>query len=235
MFHGDDADLDSIVRRALATARDLGHPHVGSEHLLLALTLSGSRVANVLALHGGTGAAVKEAVCAAAPSGAGATADRSLLAVLGVDLTGLLNFPGGTSLDHLAGREPVFPLGLGKARKQCARMRPPLGLDAQAVYEASLRLALARRERRHQSEHLALTLVALDPGVHWVLNHIGVDSETLRTDLAAEFPPPDRNPLVRVERKLGHRFRYRDIVRRYQRVTGRRPADSSALAGFIAG
>ena len=71
MFHGDDADLDSIVRRALATARDLGHPRVGSEHLLLALTLSGSRVANVLALHGGTGAAVKEAVCAAAPSGAG--------------------------------------------------------------------------------------------------------------------------------------------------------------------
>jgi hypothetical protein len=68
-----------------------------------------------------------------------------------------------------------------------------------------------------------------------VLNEISVDSQTLRADLAIEFPSPEQNPLVRAERQLGHRFRYQDIVRRYQRVTGRRPADSSALAGFIAG
>ena len=48
-------------------------------------------------------------------------------------------------------------------------MSPPLGLDAQAVYEASLRLALARREREHRPEHLALALVTLDPGAAWVL------------------------------------------------------------------
>jgi len=235
MFRGDDAELDNLMWRALASARDLGHPRVGSEHLLLALTLSGSRVADVLAWHGGTGAAIKEAVCAAAPSGAGVTADSVLLAVLGIDLDRLLNIPGGASLDHPAVREPVFPLGLRKARRQCDGIRPPLGVDAQAVYEASLRLALARREHRHRCEHLALTLVTLDPGVQWVLNEISVDSQTLRADLAIEFPSPEQNPLVRAERQLGHRFRYQDIVRRYQRVTGRRPADSSALAGFIAG
>ena len=77
----------------------------------------------------------------------------------------------------------VFPLGAARARRRCARLRPPIGLDAQAVYAASLRLALARWERHHRPEHLALTLVALDPGAHWVLHAAGVDTAVLLGDL----------------------------------------------------
>ncbi|MHB1592838.1 MAG: hypothetical protein ACYCO9_00170 [Streptosporangiaceae bacterium] len=68
---------------------------------------------------------------------------------------------------------------------------PPLGTDAQASYQASLRLALARHEHQHRSEHLALTLVSIDPGVDWLLTHIGIDARELLADLAAVFPRRD--------------------------------------------
>jgi hypothetical protein len=113
-------------------------------------------------------------------------------------------------------------------------MNPPLGADAQAVYEASLRLALARREHQHRPEHLALTLAALDPGVHRVLTDLGVERRALLADLAAAFPPPRRNPLLRAERRLAHRSRYRHLVARYQRSTGRTAIDNLAVAGLIA-
>ena len=54
-------------------------------------------------------------------------------------------------------------------------MRPPLGLDAQAIWAASLRLALARRERRHRPDHLALALVTLDPAAAWILRQLVLD------------------------------------------------------------
>lgn len=38
MFRGDTSDLRAVVGHAVAGARTLGHPRVGSEHLLLALT-----------------------------------------------------------------------------------------------------------------------------------------------------------------------------------------------------
>jgi len=231
------------MRLAVTTARALGHPRVGSEHLLLALAVPLTRgdaseaatVAVVLARHGATAAALRAATQAAAPSGAGASADRALVAVLGVDLDRLLQNPDAAMWDRSVNRKPVFPLGAGAARRRCARMSPPLGADAQASYEASLRLALARRERQHASEHLALTLVSLDPGVDWMLTAVGADRGAVLADLAGAFPPPARNPLLRAERRLGQRPRHRDIVRRYQRLTGRTAIDASTVAGLIAG
>jgi hypothetical protein len=78
------------------------------------------------------------------------------------------------ALERPAGRRPVFPLGGSAARSRGARLKPPLGSDVRAAYEASLRLALARRERQHRPEHLALALVALDPGIGWVLAAAGL-------------------------------------------------------------
>ena len=49
MFQGEHPELRRVLDRALALARDLGHPRVGSEHLLLALTTAGGAVAHVLA------------------------------------------------------------------------------------------------------------------------------------------------------------------------------------------
>jgi hypothetical protein len=137
-------------------------------------------------------------------------------------------------VDRPAAREPLFPLGAAEARRRCAALTPPLGLDAQAAYEASLRLALARRERDHRPEHLALVLVAVDPGAAWVLSAAGIDRRALLADLADAFPPPRRNPLLRAERRLGRRSRHHDVVRRYEHTTGRTAVSAAALAALIA-
>jgi Clp amino terminal domain, pathogenicity island component len=234
MFHGDDSELDRVLARAWTLARDLGHPRVGSEHFLLALT-EASSVATVLGARGATTAAIEEIVCRAAPAGAGAAADRDTLATIGIDIDRLLHATGPASLDSPPPREPVFPLGGNRARRRCARMRPPIGLDAQAVYAASLQLALARAEREHRSEHLLLALVTLDPGAGWVLRAANVPVQALLRDLAMTFPPPRRNLLLRAERRFGRRSRRQDLLRRYQHTTGRTAPAGSAIAALIAG
>lgn len=231
MFRGDSAELRDVLRRALGSARDLGQPRAGSEHLLLALALDG-RPADILAGHGATAGKVRDAVAAAGAGGAGAAADRELLAVLGPGLDGLVH---AAPLDRRAAPEPLFPLGAGRSRRNCARLNPPLGLDAQAVWAASLRLALARRDRQHRPEHLALALVTLDPGADWILRRTGASRPALAAGLAAAFPPPARHRLLRADRRLGRRARARDLVRRYQRTTGRTVTDGLAMTGLIGG
>jgi hypothetical protein len=232
MFGGSAAELQDVMRRALGSARDLGHQRVGSEHLLLALAIEAGPPGRVLGRHGATATRIRAAVAAAGPAGAGAAADRELLDTLGLGLDGLVRT---ASLDQPAGREPAFPLGASRSRRRCALMSPPLGLDAQAIWAASLRLALARRERRHRPDHLALALVTLDPAADWVLRRLGVDRRALAADLAAVFPPPERHRLLRAERRLGRRVRARDLVRRYQRLTGRTATDSPAITALIGG
>jgi hypothetical protein len=219
MFQGDHPAVGRAMSRACELARDFGHARVGSEHLLLALT------EGPLAGLGD----VEQAVRRAAPDGAGAAADRDALAVLGVDLGPL---PGALA-DRPPAKEFLFPLGAGEARRRCARAVPRIGLDVQAAYGASLRLALARRERRHRVEHLALALVALDPGAEWVMRAAGVDRGEWLARLASAFPPPRRNRLLRAERRVGCRSRCRDIVRRYRHTTGRAPVAPSALATLV--
>jgi hypothetical protein len=114
-------------------------------------------------------------------------------------------------------------------------MNPPLGLDAQAVYEASLRLALARQDREHRAEHLALALVAFDPGAQWVLSAAGVSTPALLADLAATFPPRKGNVLLRAERRIVWRSSHHEIVKRYQHTAGRVPTRNSAAAALILG
>jgi hypothetical protein len=219
MFGGDHPAVGQVFRRAAELAREFGHSRVGSEHLLLALTegpLSGL-------------AGIERAVHLAAPDGAGVAADREALTALGIDLGPL---PAQLA-DRPPVREPLLPLGVARVRRRCARAKPPIGLDVQAVYAASLRLALARRERQHRVEHLALTLVALDPGTDWVLRTAGADRRALLAHLASAFPPPRRNPLLRAERRAGCRARCRDIVRRYQHTTGRMAVTPSALSALV--
>jgi hypothetical protein len=237
MFEGDRLEVGRVVCRARALARELDHPRAGSEHLLLALTTGDSaedrRIAAVLAGRGATATVIRHAVRSAAPLGAGVAFDRELVASVGVDLDRLLS-SAGRSVDQPPAREPLLPLGAAKARRRWAQLDPPLGLDAQAVYEASLRLALGRRERSHGPEHLALALVTLDPGAAWVLGSAGVDAHALLADLASAFPPPRRNILLRAERRLGRRSRHFDIVRRYRRTTGRAAVAGPAIAPLIA-
>jgi Clp amino terminal domain, pathogenicity island component len=234
MFGGDHPSLRRALGQAVASARSLGHPRAGSEHLLLALSASGGQVAAVLGRHGANPAAVLDAVEKAAPLGAGAAADRAALAPLGVDVDRLLAGLSPAAIDRPAAREPRLPLGTAAARRRCAAISPPLGLDGQAAYEASLRLALARRDRQHRIEHLALALVALDPGVQWILSAAGARTSALFADLAATFPPPRRNIVLRTERRVARRSRYRHLVTRYQQTAGRIAASAPAVAALIA-
>ncbi|MER7128985.1 Clp protease N-terminal domain-containing protein [Streptosporangium saharense] len=233
MFRGDHPELGRTMVRAWMLARDLGHPRVGSEHLLLSLASDEGTVATVLTAHGATRIVLGEAVHHAAPTGAGAAADRESLAALGIDLDRLLGPSGARALDRPPSRESLFPLGTARARRHCALANPPIGLDTQAVYAASLRLALARREREHRPEHLALTLVALDPGAAWTLSAANVNRQALLTHLAAAFPPPRRNPLLRAERRIALRHRHDYLIRHYQQTTGRTATDPSALTTLI--
>ncbi|MEV6446846.1 Clp protease N-terminal domain-containing protein [Amycolatopsis sp. NPDC051716] len=219
MFRGDDPAVGRVFRRAGELAREYGHVRVGSEHLLLALTEG--------PLTGLVG--IERAVLRAAPDGAGVAADREVLTVLGIDLGPL---PAELA-DRPPVKEPLLPLGVARVRRLCARAKPPIGLDVQAAYAASLRLALARREREHRIEHVALTLFALDPGADWAVRTAGADRRELLAGLASDYPPPRRNRLLRVERRLGRQARCRDIVRGYQRTTGRAPVAPSALAALV--
>lgn len=233
MFRGDHPDLHRVMHQAVGVARELGHLRTGSEHLLLALSAAGGAVAAVLGRHGATEAVVRAAVRRAAPLGAGAAADREALAPLGIDMDRLFSRLGPTALDRPTAPEPLLPVGAARARRRCARTKPPLGLDAQAAYEASLRLALARRDRQHRPEHLALSLVGLDPGAAWVLGALGAEAPVLLADLADAFPPPRRNVLLRAERRIGRRLRHHDLVRRYQRTTGRAVTSADSLVTLI--
>jgi hypothetical protein len=71
------------------------------------------------------------------------------------------------------------------------------------------------------------------PGARWALHAAGVDIQALLGDLAAAFPPPRRNGLLRADRRLGQRARRHDLVRRYQHTTGRTVSAGSAIAALI--
>jgi hypothetical protein len=233
MFRGDHPDLRRVLHSANVIARELGHPRTGSEHVVLALSTAGGAVTATLDRHGATEAVLQQAVRHAAPLGAGAAADRESLAPLGIDVDQVFSRLAPATLDRPTHHEPLLPFGAATARRHCARMNPPIGLDLQATYEASLRLALARRDREHRPEHLALSLVALDPGAAWVLRTAGADPRALLTDLAITFPPPPRNLLLRAERRIGQRSRRQDLIRRYERTTGRTVTSADTVAVLI--
>lgn len=105
MFHGQSPELSRVVTDASRSAAELGCSRVGSEHLLLALSAIGGPLAELLGAAGATEEALRRAVEAAKPHGAGAAADRAVLAPLGVDLDLLV--AGGPVLDRPAGQEPL--------------------------------------------------------------------------------------------------------------------------------
>jgi hypothetical protein len=113
-----------------------------------------------------------------------------------------------------------------------AAIRPSVSIF-RGVYEASLRLALGRREREHRLDHIALALVALDPGVSWLLHRVDVDARAVLDDLTAAFPPPRYSRPAGIQRRFSRR-RMVAIGRRYERTTGRIPTAVDVLAEVMA-
>jgi hypothetical protein len=208
VFGGDAIDLQRTFARAMHEARSLRSDYTCSEHLLLALLTGCDPVADRLAAGGIDPDGVRDAV-RDVPA-------KQLPVARHSPVTGerrRLAWPGArrTSLD------------------------PPFSVGADAAYEASLRLALARRERSHRPEHLALVLIALDPDVDRVLSCMGADHVAAWDAVAAAYPPPRRNTLLRLERGYWRRSRGRDLVTRYERATGQIALRPTMLTQLIAG
>jgi hypothetical protein len=71
--------------------------------------------------------------------------------------------------------------------------------------------------------------------VSWLLRVSDVARSALLADLAATFPPPERGRLLAAGRRLGQRRRRNDLIRRYQRSTGRPVSIPGAVAALITG
>jgi len=193
MFHGTHPDVIRAYGEASRLARTLGHPRVGSEHLLCALAgapgptgdllraggLTPGRLAAVLdGLDGVSAAVVADVVQATALGWESA----------GVDLRGL---------SPSAPRHRILPLGWRRAQARAEAACPPIGGDAQAASEAALRLALAQWHRHLELHHLAEVLLAWDRGARLVAARAGVDPAG-RVAALREAAPPRR----RVRRHL---------------------------------
>ncbi|MCX4616472.1 MULTISPECIES: Clp protease N-terminal domain-containing protein [Streptomyces] len=90
MFEHFTPDARTVVVHAQEHARRLGHHHIGSEHLLLALALTDQPASSVLREHGLTPQRVEEEIVRQVGLGAGSllfgTLNRDALASIGIDL-----------------------------------------------------------------------------------------------------------------------------------------------------
>src|SRR5919198_3075013 len=164
MYQRMTGEVREVCGQAMVAARRLRHQRMGSEHLLLALVASGARAADPFRAQGLVPERVARVVDELAASPPGSEADRQALAAIGIDLDLVRSRVeaafGRGALDRPRPRRPLLNFGRRRAEWLCERSRPPVGRDAQAVLESSLRRALARHERHVGLEHLALALLA---------------------------------------------------------------------------
>lgn len=172
---GDDAR--ALVRTAQDRARVLGHPGLGSEHLLYAVARAPARLGDVAREHGltpdGVATATDRLISSSRPLFDGI--DTDALAVLGIDLAAVreaveANFGPSRPSPHWTRRRRLRVPGhlpvTGRARS-CLRA---------AVHEAGCHGAT-----RVGADHLGAVVVATDGGlVPPILAALGVSAPTLR-------------------------------------------------------
>jgi ATP-dependent Clp protease ATP-binding subunit ClpA len=161
----------AVVVRAQEESAALGHDHVGSEHLLLALaTAGGDTVAGVLGSLGAGADALRAAVERRDPDGL----DADALASIGIDLDEVRrsveeSFGPGALGGRRAGE------GGGRARHR------PFTPHAKRVLERSVREAVALRDRGLAPEHLLLGVAGeRDGGAAAALRACGTAPDALR-------------------------------------------------------
>ncbi len=163
---------------AQALARRLGHRHIGTEHLLLALLEGDGVAAQVLAGLGITPAAVEREVLAEVGRGPLGSRDAEALGAIGIDLDEVrrrieASFGPGALQWH---PDPHW---------RGDRPRPgghiPFSPRAKKVLELSLREALALKHKHIGTEHILLGLIREGEGLAaMVLTGAGLRLEDLR-------------------------------------------------------
>jgi ATP-dependent Clp protease ATP-binding subunit ClpA len=171
------------VMRAREERRQLRHPHIGTEHLLLGLLSEDAGIAyGVLHEAGVEAAAVRAELrrLVGTPPTVLGDKDAAALRTIGIDLDAVLarieeSF-GPDALDPPPPAQPERGL-LGRRRRPPGRLTPP----ARKVLELSLREALRLKHNYIGTEHILLGLIREGEGLAAkILTEAGVDLADLR-------------------------------------------------------
>ena len=170
----------NVVTGAQVTARELGHHHIGTEHLLLGLLQGDGIAARVLGSLGISSTAVEREVLAEVGRGPLGPGDAEALGTLGIDL-------------HEVQRRVEASFGPGalywRPGRGCRRGRRiplagghiPFTPRAKKVLELSLREALALKHNYIGTEHILLGVVREGEGLAMlVLTRLGAGPQLVR-------------------------------------------------------
>ncbi len=188
MFERFTKGARDAVIRAQTEARDLGHGHIGTEHLLLALLAdpAGPVAAATGLSHDRVAAEVARRVrVSPEPAPDRDEADRAALKAIGIDLDAVRraieeNFgPGALHLPP-----PESQRRRTSWWRRATGSHVPFTPRAKKVLELSLREAIRLRQNVIAPEHIMLGVLRDDGGLAArILADAGVDAATLRADL----------------------------------------------------
>jgi ATP-dependent Clp protease ATP-binding subunit ClpA len=178
MFERFTREARQTVVLAQQEARELGHDHIGTEHLLLGLVgQGGTAVGRVLGGHGLTRQSVVEAVAAIA---GGDELDADALTSLGIDLDAVRD-----KVEEAFGRGALDKRSPGRRQPKAAG-HIPFTPRAKKVLELSLREAIALKHNYIADGHIVLGLLREGEGLAMkVIHDRGIDTDAVRREITA--------------------------------------------------
>jgi hypothetical protein len=191
-------DVNAIAEQAYEHAIRLGHPYLGGEHLLLALTAAGLPAGAVLREHGVTPGRVEREIVQLAGGGLFGDLDRDALATVGVDVEAVRTATeasfGQQALTRAAwAAHPKPPWFHLRPRSFAGRdgVSLPLGPGAGQALVGARRRARARHATQPAGvEDLALGILAVSEGlVPPILSALGVSGTALSTAILDRYHP----------------------------------------------
>jgi ATP-dependent Clp protease ATP-binding subunit ClpA len=189
-------DADAIVEQAYEHAIRVGHPYLGGEHLLLALSAAGQPAGAVLREHGVTPERTEAEIVSLSGSGLFGDLDRDALATVGVDIDAVRATTGASfgqeALARAASavyRKPRWfdPRRGAFTGRDGAFL--PLGPGAGQALQRARREAQARPAAQPAGvEDLALGILAVSEGlVPRVLSGLGTSGPALSTAILDRY------------------------------------------------
>ena len=194
MFEHFTRPAREVVTGARDHARQLRHPYVGTEHLLLALLEPQAGVVSAVLRDAGVSASEvrRDLERLIGPEQRALTAeDAAALRTIGIDLATVL-----ARIEQSLGPDALTPAPCPQRRRRLRRRQParerslPFAPRAKKVLELSLREALALGHNYIGAEHILLGLLREGDGLAaQILTDTGVDVHHLRRATLAALSP----------------------------------------------
>ena len=173
MFERFNKDARYTVVEAQTEARRLGHDHVGTEHVLLALTSSEGDVAEVLNEAGLTRGSVEIAIATSTVTDDLGEDDAEALGSLGIDLDEVTKTVEATFGEGALSRTPMPSKG-----------HLPFTKGAKKTLELSLREAVRLKHNYIGTEHILLGVLRNDTSSAFAMvTELGGDPDSIRKAL----------------------------------------------------